>query len=480
MASDNIFQQYLTPPKSVQEYSAEYDQADARKQTLAQNALQLAAGQQKFGETQQAGQRAAQLRAALVGLPQGATDDQRVQAMRGTGTPEGFAAADALDKSLIDRRKGMAAAGKDEADTAKTTLARDVALHDYHAQKLATVQTPEDALAWANEGKSLGVFSQPGQYERGVQMIQQAAQNPQTFAKWRDDAMRGGQSVTEQLKQKLDEVRQAEQVRQFGVTDQRIQSEGAAGRATQVQVQNMIGARQDKADAAGMDNPDALEKMAKGIASNRLAPMSSFAMMKPSGKAIMARVLEINPSYDSGDYLSKNKALRDYSTGTQGMAVQAANTGLNHLDTIEELAKAQKNGDRRMFNSLANRLAAETGSAAPTNLSAAISMVAPEVSKMVIGAAGGQEERATFAHNFNPNASPEQTIGGIHVMRELLGGRLSEAERTYKRSTGRDDFSSGMLSPAAQKVLSSRQPAKATTTGGDPGAKPSLSDIFGK
>jgi hypothetical protein len=224
MANDNIFQQYLTPPKSVMEYTAELDQADARKQSLQKNALTLAAGQQ-------ASQRSEQLRTALLGLPQGATDDQRIQAMRGTATPEGFAAADALDKSLTERRKGNAAAKKDEADAAKTNLARDVALHDFHSQRLATIQTPEDALAWAQEGNALGLFKQPGQYDRGVAAIQQAAQNPQTFAQWKAAAMQGGQSVTEQLKQQLDQIKQAEQVRQFGVTDQRVRSEGAANRA---------------------------------------------------------------------------------------------------------------------------------------------------------------------------------------------------------------------------------------------------------
>lgn len=244
MAGSNIFQQYLTPPKSVTEYSAEYDLADARKMAVQQNALELAAGQQKFDDGTQARQRAAQLRTALMGLPQGATDDQRIQAMRGTASPEGFAAADALDKSLGERRKSAAAAAKDDADAAKTNLTRDVALHDFHAQRLAMVQTPEDALAWAQEGNALGLFKQPGQYDRGVAMIQQAAQNPQEFAKWKAAAMQGGQSVTEQLKQQLEQAKQAEQVRQFGVTDKRIQSEGAANRA---QSERHFNAGQDNA-----------------------------------------------------------------------------------------------------------------------------------------------------------------------------------------------------------------------------------------
>lgn len=255
MADDNIFQQYLRPPKSVMEYTAEYDAADARKQSLRQNALELAAGQQKYSDGVQSRQRADQLRQALMGLPQGATDDQRIQAMRGTASPEGYAAADALDKSLIERRKGTAAADKDDAETAKTKLAQSVALHNFQSQKLAMVQSPEDALAWADESRALGLFSQPGQYEQGIARIQQAASNPQAFAQWKAAAMQGGQSVTEQKQQQLEQMKQQEQVRQFGITDQRIKSEGDANRAVTVSGQNKVDARAREANGPGGKPP---------------------------------------------------------------------------------------------------------------------------------------------------------------------------------------------------------------------------------
>ncbi|OEZ46700.1 hypothetical protein JAB1_46380 [Janthinobacterium sp. MP5059B] len=251
MADDNIFQQYLRPPKSVMEYTAEYDAADSRKNALRQNALELAAGQQKYSDGVQSRQRADQLRQALMGLPQGATDDQRIQAMRGTASPEGFAAADALDKSLIERRKGTAAADKDDAETAVKKLAQSTALHNFQAQKLAMVQSPEDALAWADESRALGLFSKPGQYEQGIARIQAAAQDPRAFAQWKADAMRGGQSVTEQFQQELEQLKQREQVRQFGITDQRIKSEGDANRAVTVSGQNKVDARARESASQG-------------------------------------------------------------------------------------------------------------------------------------------------------------------------------------------------------------------------------------
>lgn len=155
-----------------------------------------------------------------------------------------------------------------------------------------------------------------------------------------------------------------------------------------------------------------------------------------------------------GEASAKAASLRAYSAaGKEGQAIQATNTGLNHLDTVEQLAMAQRNGNTRLFNAIANKLAAETGQAAPTNLAAAITMVAPEVSKAVIGASGGQEERATFAKNFNPNGSPQQALEGIGVIKELMGGRLTEAQRTYERTVGKKDFRDTMLSPAARRVL---------------------------
>lgn len=482
----NIFQQYLTPPKSVMDYTAEYDQADARKQLLQENALKLAANQQST-------QRAEQLRSALMGLPQGATDDQRIQAMRNTATPEGYAAADALDKSLTERQKGIASANKDDADTAKTNLARDVALHDFHAQKLAQVQTPDDAMAWAQEGNALGLFKQPGQYERGLSTIQQAAQSPEAFAQWKQGAMQGGQSITEQLRQQLEMSKQAEQTRQFGVTDSRIKSEGDAGRAVQIRGQNLVDARAKESNT-GADtgfSPDAITNAAARYNLDGTLPPMGMGKTGSAGRAaILNKAAELKAGIDpeqqrrdqlgnKGDVAARNASLKDYSSsGKSGQAIQATNTGLDHLETIEQLSLAQKNGNARLWNTLANRLAAETGGAAPTNLQAAISMVAPEVSKAVIGAAGGQEERATFAKNFNPNGSPDQTLQGIGVIKDLMGGRLTESQRTYERTVGKKDFRETMLSPAAQRVLDR---ARNTSGAGDASAgKPSLQDIFGK
>lgn len=476
MANDNIFQQYLAPPKSVLDFQADYDAADQRKQTLAQNAIALAAGQQKFDEAQQASQRSALLRSALAGLPQGATDDQRIQTMRATGTPEGFAAADALDKSLVERRKGGAAANKDDADAAKTNYALRVQKSDQAIKDIAGFQGPQEALASLQAHVAAGDVS-PDHAE----LIRQGMpQDPAKFADWKVGMIRNIMSAKEQMQYLAPNANTV-------ATNARTEAEGKANRENAVKLEKMRGDRQDAGDAANANfTPEAIDNAAKRYNFDGTLPPMGMGKTGAAGRtAILNRAAELAAGVDGTDQRSNqygNKAdaaaraasVRAYSaSGKEGQAIQSTNTGLNHLETIEQLAAAQKNGNTPLFNSIANRLAAETGQPAPTSLAAAITMVAPEVSKAVIGAAGGQEERAQFAKNFNPNGSPQQTLQGIGVIKDLMGGRLTEAQRTYERTTGKKDFRDTMLSPAAQRVLDKAHGA----AGGS--AKPSLTDIFG-
>jgi hypothetical protein len=304
-------------------------------------------------------------------------------------------------------------------------------------------------------------------------------QDPAKFSDWKVGMIRNIMSAKEQMSYLAPNANTV-------ATNDRIKAEGQANRANQVKVQQMIADRQNAGDGANADfTVAAIDNAAKRYNFDGTLPPMGMGKAGAAGRtAILNRAAELAAGVDGTDQRSAqygNKAdaaaraasLRAYSaSGKEGQALQSANTGLNHLDTIEQLAAAQKNGQTQLFNSIANRLAAETGQPAPTNLAAAITMVAPEVSKAVIGAAGGQEERAQFAKNFNPNGSPQQTLQGIGVIKDLMGGRLTEAQRTYERTTGRKDFRDTMLSPAAQRVLD-----KAHGAPGGAG-KPSLTDIF--
>lgn len=185
----SIFSQYLKPPKSVSDYQADADVAQTRK-----NALQLAA--MDLDQKTQANQRAGAVRNALMGLGPTATDEQRISALRGTATPEGFAQADALDKSIQERLKTKSVTAKDDAATAASKLDQSIKAHDFHLQQLGSVTDPEGAKAWAIAGLKSGVFT-PEQFAGGFTNI---PTDPAGFAQWKQTAMQGGVNATEQLK----------------------------------------------------------------------------------------------------------------------------------------------------------------------------------------------------------------------------------------------------------------------------------------
>jgi hypothetical protein len=249
-------------------------------------------------------------------------------------------------------------------------------------------------------------------------------------------------------------------------TNQRIAEEGRLNRGNQIKVQQMITDRRDAGDAgdsaftseaianaAARYNVDgSLPPMGMGKAGSagRAAILNEAARQKAGVSGEQQRFDQLN---NKNEVAARGAAVKSFATGKDGQAVQSANTALNHLETIRQLADAQKNGDIQAFNRAARALGAQLGQAAPTNLNAALVMVAPEVSKAVIGAGGTGHERDQAIQALNPNGSPDQIIGATQTMQELFGGRLTEAQRTYERTTGKKDFHDAMLSPSAQRVL---------------------------
>lgn len=204
--------------------------------------------------------------------------------------------------------------------------------------------------------------------------------------------------------------------------------------------------------------------IAKQIASYRAAPLGQFSLNKPWGQATMDEVMRINPDYDATQYAARSSAVRSFAPGGKDSAnIESINTGMNHLVTLRELAQAQKNGDVKAWNRIANAWAAQTGQAAPTNLRIASEMIAPEVVKAVAGVGATGEERSHMAEALTGKGTyaPDQILGGISTAQELFAGRLKEKKRSYERGTKLNDFEDTFLSPASRELLGPA-PAKPT------------------
>jgi hypothetical protein len=184
---------------------------------------------------------------------------------------------------------------------------------------------------------------------------------------------------------------------------------------------------------------DDVETMAQAIAAGKLPPLSGFALAKPRGQAIMGRAMEINPTYDAGDYAAKNAALKGFSTGKEGTALRSFNVASDHLDTLGQMADALNNGNTQILNKIGNAWAAQTGGTAPTNFNAVKEIVGKEVVKAIVAGGGGVAEREELSKLLESANSPQQLKGVIGHFKELMDAQRSGLMDQYQRTTGRTD-----------------------------------------
>jgi hypothetical protein len=386
-------------------------------------------------------------------------------------------------KEYQEYQRTQAETQKAQADLLDTKLKQSRAFLD-------NVTTPEQYIAWHQANHADPVLG-PALAAHGVTpeqtmaTIQQALQTPGGFQDLLKKSALGLEKFTEANKPTTTVV-------QAGGSSQVFQTPGLGGTPVQVaSVPHTVSpdaqltdtrTRQLHAETLKKDyevaglNPDGTptgvnDSMIDAIGQYKIAPPTGTALRNPRMQQILAEVAQKYPNFDATQYAARQQAAKAFSTGKDAQAVQSANTALNHLGTLRELAAAQNNGDVRLFNQIANRFATETGSGtAPTNLAAAITMVGPEISKAVIGAGGGQgdREKVDAALAALTKGGKAQAAGVLATMEDLFGGRLTETQRTYERTTGRKDFAETFLSPAAQRVLAARTQATAPQAGGVP------------
>jgi len=157
------------------------------------------------------------------------------------------------------------------------------------------------------------------------------------------------------------------------------------------------------------------------------------------------------------DTAAAKAAVKDFTSGKSAVATRSFNTAIDHLETMEKLATALQNGDMRVFNSIGNFFAKQTGTAAPANFEAAKAIVGGEVAKALTGANMALKDREEIRDAIIASSSPQQLMGVLKTFKQLLGGQLNSLNIQYQTSTGRDDFRN-KLSPASKRELDALNP----------------------
>ncbi len=183
---------------------------------------------------------------------------------------------------------------------------------------------------------------------------------------------------------------------------------------------------------------------------NYLAPVPQTRSGMPNPQ--LEKVYAINPTYDVKSYNARNKIATDFSaSGVSGKAITSADTALAHLDAISRAGQALNKSDFKAVNAIANEVGAQVGGSAKNTYDTIVSMVSPEISKAVIGEAGGEGERQAMQKNFASDTAPEVREKAIGAAAGLLGARVHKQAQAYEADMGKPF--DRKLSPESQAVL---------------------------
>jgi hypothetical protein len=182
-------------------------------------------------------------------------------------------------------------------------------------------------------------------------------------------------------------------------------------------------------DLAAPPTPQELviaQKMADG---DMALPNPGSRAPKAARYAYLA--LQLNPDLTQESYGTRQTAAKAISSGPAGNQVRSFGVAYSHLDTVEQAVNALNNGDMPTFNRLANYVAVQTGSPAPTNVDTALSMIKGELAKGIVGSHAGEADRAAMLAGVNSNSSPQQILGASQMAKQLILGQASGLKSQY-------------------------------------------------
>lgn len=488
MTVDTSFYQAATgPQRSLADYQQQY-------QGIAQNALNLQRSKQQLDAYTQDQAEKASLRNYLASSPdlstaQGYNGLMAAAPTLGPGIHKTY--QDSLTAAAV-ANKDNAQAGNFKADAGLTNQKATDAAFAHYQNVLGTLQTPEQAVNFtvaAYHDPIIGPILQAqngGSLEDAVARLQQATATPEGFQQWQAKASlglgklaeltkvqnvnTGGKTVTQSVNPATG------QVQTMGSLTNTVSPDTADTTATTRRGQDMTqqtafkvagldgngnfsagapgGAAPAGAPAqAGAKNP--LDGLVDGIGTYGVKAETAMARMPPAQKAyVMTQLAAKYPDYDPMNYTERQAGIQSFApNGNNGKTIQALNVSVDHLAKFRDLATALDNGDNQTLNTVGNAIAKWTGSAAPTNFEAAKNIVMDEVTKGVIGAAGGQGDREKMASVVASANSPKQLAGAIDTVTSLMGGRLEGVQKSYESSTRKKDFSTKYLTPQAKAAL---------------------------
>lgn len=179
-------------------------------------------------------------------------------------------------------------------------------------------------------------------------------------------------------------------------------------------------------------NP-AIANEVRAIAEGRL-PVPPTSRMNPMNEVKRQLLMKYDPSFDVTDTGARLKMAKDYTTGGKvGQQINAFQTALNHASRLSDQAEGLDNSSFKKYNSIANWLKNETGSAEVKRFEDTRDKFAHEMTRLWMGAGGSESEQKRAIDNLYAAGSPDQLRGVIANDVDLMLGKAEPIKSDYER-----------------------------------------------
>jgi hypothetical protein len=229
-------------------------------------------------------------------------------------------------------------------------------------------------------------------------------------------------------------------------------------------------------DGSQVNTSESIDPVAKLIANYDLPPLTSVALLKPYGQAVMAKVAALNPDYAGDQFQVRKGAKASFASGKNGTLVRQANTATSHIMTLEALGNALDGGDVQAVNKIQNMLSNQLGGVPIASYEAAAKMVGDEVNKFISGGPGASADREDYSKSLSAAKSPAQREAVLNTIKGLMTGQLHSLRRQYETETKAKDFGD-KLEPEVQDLLANPQFALGKNPTIAPAANPAVTPV---
>ncbi len=181
-----------------------------------------------------------------------------------------------------------------------------------------------------------------------------------------------------------------------------------------------------------------IDSTAQDIVAGRKAPLTGSnlfgrgAANNPNVAAVMQKVHELDPDYDTTLWDAKKQAVKAL-LGKDGDQIRSFTVLVHHLEFFDTLAKELKNSPNRPENQVITEVARQFGMPEVTNFDLAKLIVGQEILKATAGSTETGEDRAKIAEALDRANSPEQLAEVSRVIKTLASGQLSGQLSKYRK-----------------------------------------------